>query len=409
MLDLFGELNFEVMEKKQLNFSVPLMSARRYSSPLRSSTDENKRDSPPKNLNSVRSQSLDINLDEVVKPGSVPFVWEQIPGRAKGGDKSHIPSSREVPTLPKLPPTMPFPPGKRSGESNGFRTPNMLSGELAVLRPRNKFSGELNILRPRYYSGELHTLRPNKFLGELNTPRPHKKISGELKTLRANFSSSTDGVARWDTSKEETEPTESSETEDDNATFSDAIETFSQHESFSINCSVSGLSASERLETKLPDNLPTDPKARDFMMNRFLPAAKAMTLEPSQYATRKQLVVVEQSKEVKASVPRAMTPPPTRSMCNIVPYMGQDIGSDEESDEDSYDGRSTISIKVKACGFLPWFCSKNALRLVNPLPSMKDRSKSALSSASKLSKLVKTKSRRSTSQKTAKVIDYPSL
>lgn len=395
------------MEKKQLNFSAPLMSARRYSSPLRRSDEENKRESPPKNRSSIPSKPLDVNLGEVVKPGSVPFMWEQAPGKAKGGDESQTQSPDEVPTTPKLPPSMPFPPGKKSGELNGFRSPSKLSGELAILRPRNKLSGELNILRAQRFSGEINALRPNKFSGELNNLRPYNKLSGELKTLSAKFSSSNDVMDRWDNSKEGTEMNATSESEDDDATFSDAIETFSQLESYSINCSVSGLSASDRPETKLPENLPADPRARDFMMNRFLPAAKAMTLEPSQYASRKQLVAVEQSKEVKALVPRPMTPPPNQNICNIVPYTGQDIGSEvSEDEEDSYDGRSALSVKVKACGFLPWFCSKNSLRLVNPLPSMKDRSKSALSSASKLGKLVKTRSWRSPSQKQVKHDSY---
>ncbi|XP_021723897.1 uncharacterized protein LOC110691275 isoform X2 [Chenopodium quinoa] len=377
------------MEKKQLNFSVPLMSARRYSSPIRRSGEQDKRDSPPKNQSSIPSQPSDVNMDEVVKPGSVPFIWEQAPGKAKGGNESQTQSPDEVPTTPKVPPSMPFPPGKKSGELNGYRTPNKLSGELAVLRPRNKLSGELNVLRP------------HKFSGELNTHHPHNKLSGELKTLSAKFYSSNEGIVRWDGSKEGTEMNGSSS--EDDATFSDAIETLSQLESFSVNCSVSGLTASDRPETKRSENLPTDPRAREFMMNRFLPAAKAMTLEPSHYSSRKQLVVVEQPKEVKAIVPRAMTPPPNRNICNIVPYTGQDIGSEEsEDEEDSYDGRSALSVKVKACGFLPWFCSKNSLRLVNPLPTMKDRSKSALSSASKLGKLVKNKSWRSPSQKMAK-------
>ncbi|XP_010686211.2 uncharacterized protein LOC104900492 [Beta vulgaris subsp. vulgaris] len=363
------------MEKKQLNFSAPLMSARRYSSPLRTSGELNKVDSPPKNRHSIPSKPSDVTLEEVVKPGSVPFMWEQTPGKAKDGNESQRHSHDQVSMAitSKLPPSMPFPPGKKSGELNGFRTPSKLSGELNVLRP-------------------------HKFSGELKSFRPHNKLSGELKTMT---------MVRWDSSRDNTEMNASSESEDDDLTFSDAIETFSQRESFSINCSVSGLSASERSETRQFDNLPTDPRARDFMMNRFLPAAKAMTLEPSQYASRKQLVAVDQSKEVKALLPRAKTPPPNQNVCSIVPYTGQDIGSEEsDEEEDSYDGRSTLSVKVKACGFLPWFCSKNSLRLVNPLPTMKHRSKSALSSASKLSKLVKTKSWRSPSQKSVKPDPY---
>lgn len=235
------------MEKNQLNFSAPLMSARRYSSPLRRSGEQEKMDSPPKNRSLIPCQPSDVNMDEVVKPGSIPFMWEQTPGKAKGGYESQISSPDEFPTTPKLPPSMPFPPGKKSGELNGYKTPNKLSGELAVLRPRNKQSGELNILRP------------HKFSGELNTLRPHNRFSGELKASSAKFYSSNDGMVRWDDFKQVTEMLASSESEDDDATFSDAIETLSQLGSYSINCSISGLTASDRPETKFSDNLPTDP------------------------------------------------------------------------------------------------------------------------------------------------------
>lgn len=392
---MIKELNFDTMEKKQLNFSAPLMSARRYSSPLRSSGEDNRLNCPSEDQKAIHYQQSDLNMGEVVKPGSVPFMWEQIPGKAKGGNESRVTSP------PKLPPgrnsdLMPFPPGKKSGELNvnGFRTPNKLSGELVVLRQRNRLSGELNVLRPQNkFSGELNTLRSHRFSGEIHTLRPHNKLSGELNTLN-KLSSLNDEMDRWE------EMSASSESGNDDATFSDALDTFSQLESFSVNCSVSGLSGSEHPEKKAPGIITTDAKARDFMMDRFLPAAKAMTLEPSQYASRKQIVVVDQSKESKALAPRASTPPSSRNVCHIVPYTGQDIGSEEsEEEEEGYDEQSAISVKIKACGFLPWFCSKNSLRLLNPLPSMKHRSKI---SASKVSHFVKTGSLKSPSQKLAK-------
>ncbi|KAE8714999.1 Xylem bark cysteine peptidase 3 isoform 1 [Hibiscus syriacus] len=46
----------------------------------------------------------------------------------------------------------------------------------------------------------------------------------------------------------------------------------------------------------------TDPQTLDFMMTRFLPAAKAMTLVTPQYASRKQSMAPECSKEVKKEV-----------------------------------------------------------------------------------------------------------
>lgn len=383
------------MEKKQLNFSAPLMSARRYSSPLRPSGDDKGRDFPTEGTRvTAPSEQSDLNMGEVVKPGSVPFVWEQIPGKAKSSNGSQVQSPEEIPSTPKLPPAFP---SRKSGELTGFRTPNKLSGELVVLKPRNKLSGELNVLRPQNkLSGELHTLRPQKFSGELNTFRSHTKLLGELAILH-----------KYPSLNDTSDMNASSESENDDAnTFSDAHDTLSQLESSSVNCSISGLSGSERPETKQPVHGSVELRARDFMMDRFLPAAKAMTLEPSQHASRKQLVVVEQPKEPKALVPRAKTPPPSRNGCNIVPYMGQDIGSEEsENDDDEEEGcdeQSAISVKIKACGFLPWFCSKNSIRLLNPLPSLKSKSKSALSSASKVGNLVKNRSWKSPSPKLSK-------
>lgn len=325
------------------------------------------------NQNSVSSQKTDLNSSEVVKPGSVPFMWEKIPGKAKGGKQLQRTCPVDLPSSPKLPPGR----TSRSGELIGFRNPNKLSGELAVLRPGHRLSGELTVIRSHNFSGEMSTL--NKFYS-LN-----------------------DGMVRWGSSKEETEMSATSESrnEDDDGRFSNDHDTFSQLGSFSFNCSISGLSESEQTNAKPCEMISTDRKSRDFMMDRFLPAARAMTLEPSQYASRKQLVNIEQLKEVKALVPGSKTPPRRQNIGNIVPYRGQDIGS-ERSEEDSYDEKSIISIKIKACGFLPQFFSKKSLSLLNRLPSMKQRSKCALSAASKVCNLAKTSSRKSSGPKPSK-------
>ncbi|KAJ8448920.1 hypothetical protein Cgig2_030776 [Carnegiea gigantea] len=374
------------MEKAQLNFRAPLMSARRYSSPLRCSYEDQERVFSMVNQNSVSSQKTDLNSSEVVKPGSVPFMWEKIPGKAEGGKQLQRTSPVELPSSPKLPPGR----TSRSGELIGFRNPNKLSGELAVLRPGHKLSGELTVIRSHNFSGELSTLMPNsKFAGEMNTLNKFYWLN--------------DGMVRWGSSKEGTEMSATSESRDegDDGRFSNDNDTFSQLGSFSFNCSISGLSESEQTNAKPCEMISTDRKSRDFMMDRFLPAARAMTLEPSQYASRKQLVNIEQLKEVKALVPGSKTPPPRQNMCNIVPYRGRDIGS-ETSEEDSYDEKSIISIKIKACGFLPQFFSKKSLCLLNRLPSMKQRSKCTLSAASKVSNLVKTSSWRSSGPKPSK-------
>lgn len=65
----------------------------------------------------------------------------------------------------------------------------------------------------------------------------------------------------------------------------------SHTESFSMNCSVSGVSGLDNFDAKKFGTFSTDQQTREFMMNRFLPAAKAMTIQPSQYSSKKQSVV----------------------------------------------------------------------------------------------------------------------
>ncbi|KAJ4729655.1 DUF688 family protein [Melia azedarach] len=84
------------------------------------------------------------------------------------------------------------------------------------------------------------------------------------------------------------EETESSSTEDGDEAYMDALDTLSRTESFFFNCSVSGVSGLDDVEVKPSGTFSTDPQTRDFMMGRFLPAAKAMTSEAPHYTNRKQ-------------------------------------------------------------------------------------------------------------------------
>ncbi|GMH19548.1 hypothetical protein Nepgr_021389 [Nepenthes gracilis] len=316
------------MDKKQLNFSVPLLSVRRYASLLHSPLEE--KDSHP-------SLKSDSNLGDVVKPGSVPFCWEQIPGKAKG--RSEFNHHEEPSNIPQLPParllgTGPWTSVNKSGEQKRFRPPH-----------NYKFSGEL--------------------------------IISSLRDISSC-------VARSERSMEGGGQNAISDSETNNA---DALDTFSQLESISINCSIGGSSGPEHP----PGAEPRGPFTTDqvFLMNRFLCAAKAMTLESPQHASRKQLEVFERAREVKAVVPIVQGLP--RMAQNVA-----DISPHGESDDGDHSCALPSNVSVKACGFLPWFCSKkNSLRFLNPVPAMKVGTKSALSSASKIGRLVKAASARS--------------
>ncbi|GAB2301213.1 hypothetical protein Dimus_035247 [Dionaea muscipula] len=406
------------MENKQLNFSAPLISARRYSSPQRSYIDDNKDNGSLYKGSMLSQQKLDASLGEIVKPGSVPFYWEKTPGKAKDGSQSHLqhPQSPSSTTAPKLPPgrtsdVMPWTSsGKKSVEPlEPVRSAkNKLSGEMKVLRPQpqNKLSGELKVLRPKNkLSGELKVLMPqnNKLLsGELIAPTLPNKFSGELDAFgRTKLSLlRVSSLSRWDgSSKVGIRRNINSDCEaDDAAAYSDAVDTLSQSqlESFSISCSISGASGSECPGARLPGKFTTDheQQARDFMMSRFLPAAKAMTLESPQYASRRQLVVVEKPSEVKPLVPRVKEPTPTQNEdSKIIPYRGHGLDTEESEDEDVNCDLPSSVLSVKACGFLPWFCSR--------------KTKATLSSATKIGRLVKTTPRKSLARAPTKKVSKP--
>ncbi|XP_022994212.1 uncharacterized protein LOC111490016 [Cucurbita maxima] len=178
------------------------------------------------------------------------------------------------------------------------------------------------------------------------------------------------------------ESTKASETrslvsENDDDDLSDARETKSLTGSFSINnCSVSGLSGYNGRTFR------TDPQTRDFMMSRFLPAAKAMVLEPPKYSLKKQPIAVEQPRQVKTipSENRRMSPLKQLESALLLRYCRDEVHEvDGESDsvDDEYDNPGNIS--ARGCGLIPNICFKNALGFLSPVPGMRIRTESPIS------------------------------
>ncbi|KAF5943852.1 hypothetical protein HYC85_017929 [Camellia sinensis] len=248
------------MEKKQLDLDAPLLSVRRFSSALVSSNGENKKmiekSIPHHRHHSLPSFKSEWELAEVTKPVAVPFLWEQIPGRPKGGSESEAQSPIEPSNTPRLPP----------GRAIEFSKPSSEKG----------------------YKDQNATL--NK------------------------------GV---DTDSEYDE-------------YSDALDMLSPTETLSMNSRVSGSDA------KPCGTYFADMQTRDFMMNRFLPAAKAMDIE----------------------------------------------SEDEDDEDDEYDSSGKTS--VKGCGLFSQFCFKNSLCLLNPVPGMKPVTHFPITSAKEVSRLART-------------------
>lgn len=179
------------------------------------------------------------------------------------------------------------------------------------------------------------------------------------------------------------------ENEDDDA-YSDALDTLSQTDSLSLNCSVSGISGSGALVSKPSGTVSTDQQTRNFMMSRFLPAAKAMAMESPQYAIKMQprdQPVENQPRESNQIVAFAgnRKPPVNIYESMIVPHY--DRGQDEEeteSQDNDYNAPSKLS--RKGCGFFPRLCFKNSLFLLNPIPILKVRNHSSTTSLAQVGK-----------------------
>ncbi|KAF7146492.1 hypothetical protein RHSIM_Rhsim04G0074600 [Rhododendron simsii] len=92
-----------LMEEKQLNFNRPLLSLRRFPSTVSTETDEKKRTGKSlPNVRRIPCYRPELKSGPVRIPGTVPFVWEQYPGRPKAKAESH--TQTRSPIIPKPPP-----------------------------------------------------------------------------------------------------------------------------------------------------------------------------------------------------------------------------------------------------------------------------------------------------------------
>ncbi|CAM8915339.1 unnamed protein product [Rhodiola kirilowii] len=319
------------MEKRQLDLNKPLLSVRRIpklgyrsamSGEIIQRPQSERRLTPP-----PCHYSDSNNLDQVTKPASVPFVWEHTPGRSKS-KSGPLYFARDEQQQASFNPR--FPPGRVT--------------ERALLQGYREFD-------------------------EMYVQKAQTRAPSPIIRARTMFE-------RSDISVHEKENSNHSD-HDENDMFADALDTLLPEETFSMNCSVSGLSGDEGLNATSSGNFSVDRKTHDFLMSRFLPAAKAMTLESPQYAIKKQPVTVDEPKQATrlSNAERRPQQQLKQYESNIVPHIGQDLMENQsESDDESCNTPSEVS--VRACGFLPKFCLKNSLAIINQLTDVKGRSQS---------------------------------
>ncbi|WCJ24827.1 hypothetical protein M5689_006758 [Euphorbia peplus] len=229
------------MEGKQLDFNRPLLSVRRFSPAVSTSEAENKR--KPENVfpRAPPVYKSELRSGPVRNPGTVPFVWEQSPGRPKYETKPQTFDRHHAPAIPRLPPG----------------------------RPGRTLNADKQALEALEASEAPHSETKSGPLGSQNAPLLEKTVIKEESS--GDGTGETDGLGL----------------EDDQEAYVDAMDALSRSESFFLNCSVSGVSGLDCPDLKQWGTSSTDQQTRDFMMGRFLPAAKAMASETPQYSSKK--------------------------------------------------------------------------------------------------------------------------
>ncbi|CAF2251885.1 unnamed protein product [Brassica napus] len=285
------------MAERKLNLEAPLLSTRRMQKTSAVSVRRNKTfDFTHDDTSSVPVLVPDMGLDHFTESASVPFTWEQAPGRLKGNDST---TTHEVFT-PCLPPG---------------------------------------------------------------------------KAIDRNLSSKTKQVD------------EEEESED---VFSDARDTLSPKDSFSVNQSISGVSGYGVVaEMKKTLNPCEDPQSRDFMLNRFLPAAKAMTVEQSHYALNRKpsSCMSEPTLQIRELVPEEKRQTSKRYDESLVlPCYDHQYIDDEESEEGDDEVSEYAYLPRRGCGMLPQLCFKESLGMLNTVPGFKTKRNDQVKS-SKVSQL----------------------
>ncbi|XP_039035473.1 uncharacterized protein LOC120171951 [Hibiscus syriacus] len=310
------------MEDKQLDFNRPLLSVRRFTSQVAGSESEvNKKiDNSLNKIPSLPIYKSELKSGPIRNPGTVPFVWEKTPGRPKEGKNKQAHTLDKPPIAPKLPPGRAL---------NDKQQPSIKVSDAKTFAPYQREIVPSN-------SQNVSSLALNE--------TKHESENGEM------------------------EETESSGSKDSCEAYMDALDALSRSESFFLNCSVSGLSELDGSDMKPSGIFSSDPQTRDFMMGRFLPAAKAVASETPPYATRKQPIVREPPRQIKELVTVDKQQPHCASSPKKFPHYTQDDWL-EETEDDCYSQSDNYSGNV--CGLFPQFLLKNSFCLFNPIPGMK--------------------------------------
>lgn len=326
-----------LMEEKQLDFNQPLLSVRKFSSTLPPSETKGRKkpDSSVPSRPPLPVYKSEIKSGPVRNPGTVPFIWEQTPGRPKDESKSQAKALANPSIAPKLPP------GR-------------------ILNGKQRSSDKVS---------EVKTVGQSQV----------ETVPSSSENLR--FSEK--NASTCESCREEMEETGSYVIDNDDEAYVDALDTLSRTESFFLNCSISGVSGLDDPDLKPSGIFSADPQTRDLMMGRFLPAAKAMASEAPPHAIRRQPIAKEQPRQTKMIVSRDKQQPNYQYSPNSFLHNAQNkIWDENSSDDDDNVGHENSSVGV--CGLFPQLCLKNSFCVLSPVPGIRMQGQRPASSVRRL-------------------------
>ncbi|KAG6483565.1 uncharacterized protein LOC122014595 isoform X1 [Zingiber officinale] len=390
------------MEEKKMDLEAPLLSVRRFSagpsaSPTLLPEEEGEARPPPPRRASLPYYKSDLKSGPVRVPGVVPFVWEQTPGLPKNGARSAVDSGGKVMKVPKLPPGR-IQNGKGGNSFRDALAPAVKVGSSVRTRKAVTFAPDAGTANSYESSEDVPKIVVDERVEKIekeNKVENADRIEMPVKTENMEEIEVEETVeseeriekAEKVEKKLEKQPVSASENhnKEDNVeedAFSDALDTLSRSESFFMNCSVSGISGIPDV-AKFSGNFLKDPELRDFMIERFLPAAQAMSSDSPHYTFKKSAAppraATKLLERVETSDPAKRPPIPLQKNYAYPEQYAKELEEEDTYDEDNEDGEDeecyddTGHFPSKGCGLLPQFCLKSSFCLLNPVPGMKVR------------------------------------
>lgn len=329
-------------EDRGLNLNQPFLSVRRFSPAVPSAeskdrlrkTDRNHRTLPK--VPQPPPYRSELKSGPLRKPGTIPFTWEQSPGRPKYEEvsqhQSHQRPDQRPSITPKLPPGRTPNPKQSESQDQAHRQPSV-GPEVPPQVPWKQRQDESS--KATDHVGK--NIRYQENVPADNLIAKNERPSGGMEM----------GIT--------------SSVEDGDETYFDAPDNLSRSESSFYNCSISGLSGLFEPDLGSRGTFAMDPQLQDFMMGRFLPAAKAMASEmPSHsHAPKKQPLVAREQPQPrvrKASNVNKHHPLYRYNSSFLSHYIRQTSGFESEVGDKVEPETPT----VKACGLLPRFLLKSS-------------------------------------------------